>query len=250
MSTAKDWWKDFFQGVTLDLWRAVITEEQTRAEAGCIAKLLQPQPGAKLLDVPCGAGRLCLEFAARGFRLTGVDIAEDFIREARAKTAERKLDIAWENRDMLGLIWREEFDGAFCFGNSFGYSDDEGNAEFLAAVSRSLKPGARLAIDTTAAEAILSHYEERSWSEAGGIIMLEENRYDVARSRYETEYTFIRNGKVEVKKGSQRIYTYGELCRLLEAAGFSETAGYGSTNLEPFGLGAHRLVLVTTKKTR
>ena len=33
---------------------------------------------------------------------------------------------------MRDLPGRNEFDAAFCFGNSFGYLDDDGNAEFLA----------------------------------------------------------------------------------------------------------------------
>jgi hypothetical protein len=44
---------------------------------------------------------------------------------------------------MRDLLWRSRFDGAFCFGNSFGYLDDEGNAAFLRAVAAALVVRAR-----------------------------------------------------------------------------------------------------------
>jgi len=31
-------------------------------------------PGPKILDVPCGAGRLSIELASRGYQVTGVNI--------------------------------------------------------------------------------------------------------------------------------------------------------------------------------
>jgi 2-polyprenyl-3-methyl-5-hydroxy-6-metoxy-1,4-benzoquinol methylase len=139
---AANWWKDFFQGIALDFWRAAVTDEQTRAEADFLERQLWVSSPAKVLDVPCGSGRLSLELAARGFDLTGVDIAAEFIDEAKTSAAARGLQIEWHNRDMRELTWEEEFDAAFCFGNSFGYLDDEGNADFLKAVARTLKPGA------------------------------------------------------------------------------------------------------------
>src|SRR5437868_3960234 len=142
MSTS-DWWRTFFSGLPVEMWLRVPTEEQTRAEVDFIEKVLRLGPGAKVLDVPCGGGRHSLELAARGHRVTGVDLSDDFLQAARAGAAARSLPVAWEQREMTDLPWREEFDGAFCFGNSFGYLEDEANARFLAAVARALKPGGR-----------------------------------------------------------------------------------------------------------
>ncbi len=248
MNIKKDWWKDFFSGITVDLWLAVVSAEQSRAEADFIEKALQVPAGAKLLDAPCGGGRLALELASRGYQLTGVDIAPDFLREARSQAAERQLRIAWEQRDMRDLPWPATFDGAFCFGNSFGYFEDDGNESFLKAVACALKPGARFVLDTASVEMILPNFQEHQWSRAGSIIMLEENRYDHVQGRIDTEYTFIAEGKMEKRWGFQRLYSYSELCRLLEKAGFAKSEGYGSLSQEPFKLGSQRLLLVTGKK--
>ena len=60
-----NWWENFFHGVALDFWRAAVSDEQTRADADFIAKQLQLPANAKVLDVPCGNGRLSLELAGR-----------------------------------------------------------------------------------------------------------------------------------------------------------------------------------------
>lgn len=248
MNTPQEWWKDFFSGLALDFWRAVITEERTRADADFIEKMLRVAPGAKLLDAPCGGGRLSLELSARGYQLTGVDIASDFVAEAKANAAQRRVPSTFEQRDMRDLPWQAAFDGAFCFGNSFGYFYDAGNEAYLKAVARALKPGARFLMEAAAAEMVLPIFEDRTWVRVGNILFLEENTYDVVQSRLDTEYTFVRDSTVESRKGSQRIYTYNELCGLLKEVGFCETEGYGSLDLEPFKLRSQQLYLVATKK--
>ena len=136
-----------------------------------------------------------------------------------------------------------------CFWNSFGYFDDAGNLEFLRAVSRSLKPGGRLALDTPLLETLLldAAQEPRVWERAGDLLALEERGYDHESGRLESTWTFIRDERREVRRMSIRLYTYRELVALLGRAGFGGHRAYGSLDLEPFELGAPWLYLVTTK---
>ena len=76
-----NWFETFFEGITLDLWRAIGTPELTKKEADFLQSVFPK--AARLLDVPCGNGRLTLELARRGFDPTGVDISKEFIAEAR-----------------------------------------------------------------------------------------------------------------------------------------------------------------------
>ncbi len=242
------WWQNFFHGVALDFWRAAVSEEQTRAEADFIQKQLQVAPGARVLDVPCGNGRLALELATRGFDLTGVDLASEFIEEAKSQAVKRDLKVHWHNREMRDLPWSETFDGAFCFGNSFGYLDDQGNADFLKKVSHTLKTGSRFAVDSGAiAECILPTFQEHRSFELGGITLEIDSRYDHEKGRLFTDYTFIREGQSDKRPGSQRIYTYHELTELLREAGLAVVAAYSSVAEDPFKLGAHRLFIVASK---
>jgi cyclopropane fatty-acyl-phospholipid synthase-like methyltransferase len=247
MSEPKEWWESFWPAWA-DVQRQVKSEEETRAEADCIEDLLELPPQSSVLDVPCGEGRLSLAVASLGYRVTGVDITLPLLEDARRKAAASQLEIVWEHRDMRDLPWEGAFHGAFCFWGSFGYFDEGGNAAFLKAVSRALKPGARFLIDTHTLETVVARFQERGWSRVGDILMLEERRYDHARSRIDVEWTWVRNGGLTVRQSSMRIYTYSELCRLLEETGFQIAEAYDGLSDRPFHLGARRLLMVASKR--
>jgi SAM-dependent methyltransferase len=244
-----NWWENFFHGVALDFWRAVVSEEQTRAEGDFIQRQLQLFPGAKVLDVPCGNGRLSVELARRGFQLTGVDIAREFIDEAKMKSSAGGVPVEWHECDMRNLPWTGKFDGAFCFGNSFGYLDDQGNADFLKAVANALRPDAKFIIDSGAiAECLLPVFQEHRSFEVGGITLVADSRYDHAQGRMFTDYTFLRDGQTDKRPSSQRVYTYHELAGLLGEAGLEPVSAHSSLAAEPFKLGSPRLLLVSEKQ--
>jgi len=244
----ENWWKNFFHGVALDFWRAAIPAELTRTEADFLAKQLQLTKSAKVLDVPCGNGRLSIELAQRGFALTGVDIATEFMDEAKSRSTQIGVNVDWHTQNMRHLPWPTNFDGAFCFGNSFGFLDDEANADFLKAVSRTLKPGRRFILDAPAvAECILPTFQPSRSIELAGIKVDIEHRYDHEQGRLFNDFTFTRDGIDDKRPSSQRAYTYRELTELLHDAGFESVAAYGSLAEEPFKLGAHRLLLVSQK---
>jgi len=244
-----EWWKSFYTGLWLDVLRQSKTEEQTRAEADFVEKGLQLTPQAKVLDVPCGAGRLSLELASRGYHVTGVDFTLPSLDDARRKATQQQLEIAWEHRDMRDLPWQEKFDGAFCFGGSFGYFDEEGNADFLRAVSRTLKPGAKFLVDVIITEIHFLRFQDRAWwGQVGDILVLQKLYYDHVSSRVDFEWVLVHEGQVEKKSNSIRLYTYHELCQLFEEAGFVDCEGYGSLSQEPFKLGSQKLYLAATKK--
>lgn len=240
MNVQSNWWEHFFQGVTVDMWLKALTPEYSQREAESLARTLALPEGAEVLDVPCGGGRLSLALAARGYRLTGVDLSTEFLDHARSCAGSER--VAWEHRDMRDLPWRARFDGAFCYGNSFGYLDDEGNAAFLRAVGAALKPGARFVLETPMVlENLLGHIQDRPWWKVGDVHLLVQNHYDPTTARLEIEYTFVSNGCVDVRRGSHRAYTYRELVSLLEASGFSVELA------EPWARNAHTVSFVATK---
>src|SRR6185436_12571099 len=215
-----NWWESFFEGVAVTMWLQALSAEHTQREADRLARLLAASPGAEILDVPCGAGRLSLALAERGYRMTGVDWSSEFLGHARSRVALQP--VIWEQRDMRDLPWPGRFDGVFCVGNSFGYLDDEGNAAFLRAVRATLKPGGRFVLDTPMVlENLLHHLHPRSWWKAGDVYLLVENQYDPARARLDIEYTFVSNGRIETRRGSHRAYSYRELIDLLTGSGFA-----------------------------
>jgi SAM-dependent methyltransferase len=243
-----NWFEHFFHGVANDLWRKCVTTDQTEAEADFLEKALGK--ATRLLDVPCGNGRHCLELARRGKRMTGIDLSEEFIAEARAGAKAGKLRVDFIHGDMRRLRLPAKLDGAFCMGNSFGYFDHSGVVQFVRGIARVLKPKARIVLETgCVAETLLPSLKERGWYQVQDILFAIENRYLPDISCLETEATFVQNGKTEVRKFWHRVYTAAEIQRLLQAAGLATLHLYGSLDGQPFKMGDQRLLLVAERRT-
>lgn len=240
-----NWQVDFFRGVALEFWRRVTTTEQTRAEVDFLEQAMQVRPGAHLLDVPCGSGRHVVEFSIRDYRMTGVDLSEEFIADAQAQTPSAG---RWVLGDMRELTFVSEFDGAYCFGNSFCYFDRNDARKFLSAVAKALKPGARFILETgMAAESILPGLVKTRWFRAGDIYMLSENQYHPREGRLDIQYTFIRGGEVDTRPTSSYTFTAAEICRMHSEAGLETVELLGSVVGEPYQLGSQRLILASQK---
>lgn len=260
MSIPPNWYEDFFHGVALDLWRKAITPEQTKAEGEFLRQNLGCDPGAHLLDVPCGNGRLSFELAKHGCRVTGVDIAAEFIEEARNTKAGLLNPSA--DADGTGLSARVDFilgdmrriegesiyDAAYCFGNSFGFLEYADMEKFLQGVRRALKPGARFVVETgMAAESVLPDFEEQTFHEVADISVTIKERYLAPDSCIDSEYIFEQNGKTESRKAKHWIYTAAEIRRMFERAGFTLLNTYGSLKREPYKLGARELFVIAQR---
>ena len=248
MQTNSPWWQGFFVGLIVEAQRKWSSIEQTEAEAEFLMQELSPVPGAKIADVPCGNGRLSLALAAQGVAVTGVDFTAEILADARQAAAERGLTAQFEQRDMRDLPWHAEFDGAFCLGNSFGYFDDAGNREFLRAVARILKPGAKFVLNTGfAAETVFSQLTPRRWFEMDDLICLHDTHYNVQTAQLTSTYRMMQGEKRERKQAVYQIYLCRELLQMLAEAGFAQIETYGSLKREPLAIGSANLWLVGTK---
>jgi 2-polyprenyl-3-methyl-5-hydroxy-6-metoxy-1,4-benzoquinol methylase len=98
--------------------------------------------GARLVDLGCGGGQLCVHAATLGWQPVGVDVAPAMIEEARAAAAD--LDVEWRVApyDESGLP-AGEFDAVTAMG-LIEYLEDDG--ALLAEAARLLRPGGRFAV--------------------------------------------------------------------------------------------------------
>lgn len=244
-----NWYEDFFRGVAVDLWRQAVPPEATAAEVDFLVEALDRPAGARLLDVPCGYGRHALELARRGYRVTGVDISEESLAAARESAAADGLAAEWVHGDMRRLPGEPaSYDGAYCFGNSFGYLEFADMETFVAGVARALRPGARFVASTgMAAESVIPKHQPSETFQIGDIRLTIDSRYRADLSCVDEEYTFERAGEVEVRPSVHWVYTAGEIRRMLERAGFAILAVYGSVDRGPFTLGTTELFVVSEK---
>ena len=242
---ASQWYESFFTPLALDFWRAAVPASATAEEADFLARNLGVDPPARLLDLPAGFGRHALALASRGYRVTGIDIAHEAIEAARIEARERGVQANFLVGDMRSAPAGAPYDGAFCFGNSFGYLSHEDTKAFVHGMFDAIRPGARWAIDTgSAAESLLPHLVPDRRLEAGGITYSVRNSYDARAGRLVQSCILEKGAARQTAEISYGIYTVAELCRLLSGEGFRVVSASGSLDGRPFHLGDRRLLLV------
>ena len=94
-----------------------------RREQNCIARALRGiTPGSRVLDLPCGTGRLTRILVDHGFRVTAADVSEAMLNTARANIAgpqsPSKEDfprVDFEVRDVMQTGYADnQFDAILC----------------------------------------------------------------------------------------------------------------------------------------
>jgi ubiquinone/menaquinone biosynthesis C-methylase UbiE len=83
------------------------------------------QSSYNLLDVGCGTGQLSIRFAEAGFHVTGIDLSEDMLSVAHAKTTERGLSIPYFQQNMMEMEGLGQFDVITIFCDSLNYLENE-----------------------------------------------------------------------------------------------------------------------------
>lgn len=215
----------------LDLWRAIVPVEQALDDADFLVTQLGLQAGQRVLDLPCGEGRVAIELAARGCRATGVDISPGLLALARTRAAARAQAVRWIEGDMRQPPADETFDAVFCWGDSFGYLDDAGNAQFLQAARAVLRPGGGFALEVQMlAELLATRFAARASGRVGELQVDIQRQWQPGQPRMAVQYELRQGTQVHRCHASYRIHTLDELCGLLRAAGFEQLRA-----LDPLG---------------
>lgn len=216
-----EWWRDHFSGLMLDLWGAIVPPERAAGDAAFLERKLGLQAGARVLDVPCGDGRVAIVLAGRGFRMTGIDISPGMIAAARDGAAAQGVSVDLREGEMRDLPDDGSFDAAYCWGDSFGYMDDAANAAFLDSVRGALRPDGLFALEVQMlAEVLERRFAESDSGMAGDISVAIRRGWDRATGRLTVNYDLERDGTTESSWTSYRVYALGELILMLTAAGF------------------------------
>jgi len=102
------------------------------------------KPGARLLDVGCGAGQLALIAARAGAVVTGCDIAANWLEKAKQRAAAEGLEITFEEGDAEALPYEDaQFDAVTSmFGAMFAPRPELVAAE----LTRVCRPGGTIAM--------------------------------------------------------------------------------------------------------
>jgi SAM-dependent methyltransferase len=222
--------------------------EYAPREVGAMVSLLGLSPGASVLDLCCGVGRHSLEFARRGFRVTGVDRTAAYLDEARARAAKEGLEIEFVQEDMRAFVRAEAFDAVINYFTSFGYFDDEEDQRtVLTNAYESLRPGGALLMDMMGKEILARVFTERDWREEDGRLILEERTLAPDWSSLDNRWILLEAGERREVTVTTRQYSAAELTGLLKDSAFDAVDVYGDLTGAPYDMAARRLIVVAHK---
>jgi len=248
-----EWYESFFDALANDVWRALVPPEASDAEAGLLVRqLCVPDEGPKrLLDAPCGDGRLALRVAALGHQIVGVDLSGYAVERLRSDDTDHRVDARVGDLRDLGAVLGDtgQFDGAWCMGNSFGYLGGRDTEAFLTSLADRVRPGGRFVLDAaTVAESLLPNAGEGDRYEAGGAILTIVNTYDVRTSTQVNQMTLEVGDQRDERTARHRVMTCREIVDLLEGASFEVEEISGGLDGEPFRVGDPRC-FITARRT-
>src|SRR5688572_14840473 len=107
------WWQSFFDAEYLRLWGTFLTPERTAKEATQLCDLLDIRRNTRVLDAPCGSGRLSRALAERGAFVLGVDQSAELIAEAERTRGDISVEhLRYMQHDLRNPLEEYEFDVA------------------------------------------------------------------------------------------------------------------------------------------
>lgn len=249
-----DWFSEaagFFGKRYLSEYAQLLPAKKTQAEVNFLVKNVHLKKKANILDLACGHGRHTVEFARRGFTMTGQDLNGFFLKEAEKAAKRAKVKIRWVKSDMRQIPFENEFDAVFNLFTAFGYFDsDADHQEVINQVAKSLRRGGIFVIDMINRDRIMRQYRENHWVKLeDGSVVLTEAKFDFVRGRNNEHRTRIwKNGKRNEFDIFLRMFTLPELIAMCEKAGLHYEKSYGDYTGEEVSLTSKRYILVARKK--
>jgi SAM-dependent methyltransferase len=243
------WYEDesFWSDFSDTMFSTRRAEETARLVQG--APLLQFPKGARVLDLCCGPGLFVAPLARRGYRVTGVDLSPLMLKRAEAACADAAVRARLIPADMLTFTEPQSFDVVLNVFTSFGYFDDPAdNAQVLRNAHASLVPGGRLLVDLMGKEVLAGWIGRPQLVELGdgGYVVQRDTILDGWR-RLRTDWTLVRGGRAREASITSWLYSGAELCAMVEDAGFTDVACYGSFDAAPYDQHAKRLIVTGTR---
>lgn len=230
----------------------LVYEHRDRAEAeteiAFIGRVLGLTGGERVLDLCCGSGRHDLPLARLGCRVVGLDYSLPLLRIARNSATGGDWP-RYVRADARNIPFRDgAFDVVLNLFTSFGYFTDRDNRDLLRSMARLLRPGGRFLIDYLNPPRVLAGLVPETERERNGICILERRTYNSDARRVEKTIVLRCEGREERFEESVRLYTFGEMREMLDAAGLGIEGTAGSSGGEEYSETSPRMILWGERK--
>lgn len=231
----------------LYFYQEYLTPERTRSEVDSLEHLVSLEKGCRILDLACGFGRHANELSARGYDVTGVDLTPGFLDIARKRAAELEVPSKFIQMDMRQIEFEREFDRVLLLFTSFGYFEDRVNKLVLENVSRALKPGGMLILDSHNRDVFLKHLQPYMITEKEEDLLIDRNRFDTKSGRWYNRRIVIRDGVRKDKPFFVQLYNPTEITRLIAEVGMEVLEISGGYESQPLSNESSRMVIIARK---
>ncbi len=243
------WYEEWFDHPEYEL----VYQDRDEAEAARLVDFVErvaaPAEGTAIVDMGCGRGRHARALARRGYHVTGVDLSERAIEEARKRAEKEGLDVLFRRGDMRLPVCDCCFDGVINVFTAFGYfDDDEDHVRALRAMRRSLRAGGWFIQDFFNVPYVIDHLvpQDRRVRDDAEI---RQQRW-VEGGRVHKEISIRTNGDEQSFRESVRLYTLDDFQAMYEEAGFDLLETFGDYEGRPYGDETPRLILHARKPVR
>jgi len=200
--------------------------------------------GAKVLDAPCGIGRVAIPLARLGFDVTGIDLSPHLVGVANKKAADFKLApararfVVGDMRDLASRFEPRSFDAVMNVFTSIGYGSEEDDLRFFRDARTVTKRGGLLLVSGLRnRDYIMRNPSQNVYEESRRLLVLDTYSFDSSRSREKGVWRFYlkrgEKGGEALKFAGEfpvdiRVYSPHELVSRLEATGWRVEETYDS----------------------
>lgn len=193
-----------------------------------MASWLNLPAGAKVLDLCCGMGRHSLALSEAGYQVTGIDLSDVLLREARQLDIENA--VSWITSDMRHLsVLDNELDAVLNLFTSFGYfTKDEEHIKVLQQIQRVLKPEGQFIIDFLNPAFVEQNLVPESSRVSEGQRIDERRQIENGYVKKEITITDLNGGEPRYYNERVKLYTLDTFNSMVEEAGLSIDRVHGS----------------------
>lgn len=196
--------------------------------------------GLQILDIGCATGELAFQLAKEGAEVTGIDLNDDLLQQAKTGKVHTKL--IFQKGNMLELesdFQPKTFDVVLCFGNTLVHlTSQKLILEMLYGVHAVLKPGGFFLLQILNYDYILSEpVTKLPLIETENIRFVRHYIFDKSSPliSFQTELHLKKEGEVILNETPLFALKSNELRELLNKAGFVDVDLYANFKKEPFG---------------
>jgi SAM-dependent methyltransferase len=213
-------------------------DDANEKQARELWSMLDLSPGCRLLDAPCGWGRLSRPLASLGGIVLGVDQSETLLAVAEDQRGELPPErLRYLRHDLRRPLTQTGFDVACNIFTSFGYGTEEEDLAIFQTLRQAVRPGGRVVVETNHRDlmcAFIARGSKLSMRMPDGTIFLDDPNFDAISGIVTLNWYWSGPRGSGEKHAQWRCYTPTQIVGLLERAGLRFAAAYKGLSKIPY----------------